>query len=135
MTSRIGHGILAGAVLSLLSWNGNTNPHLVSTFPDAITFAAVPVLVCAGLWAHARRAHLHERDAIHRAGAVITLTTGVVFALGTAMMVGSRMDVSPMLMTFGLASALVFTVVLGAVGTAIATHLLVTNRRAPDART
>jgi len=136
MASRIGHGILAGAVLSLLSWNGNTNPHLVSTFPDAITFAAVPILVCAGLWAHGRRTRLHDRDAIRRAGAVITLTTGVVFAAGTALTTVSRMgSVSPMIVAFGLASALVFTVVLGAVGTAIATHFLVMNRRAPDART
>ena len=71
MTRQLLLGSAAGLVVGLMSWRGNQEPHLVSTFPDLVTFLVFVVLVTSVVWVELSRHTVLNRSAALRAGAVV----------------------------------------------------------------
>ena len=114
MTRQLLLGSAAGAVAGLMSWRGNQEPHLVSTFPDLVTFLVFMVLVTAVVWVELSRQSAPNRSAALRTGAVVGSAAGVMF--GVAMiLVGVLQFTRPfvILLSFGFLGAFVLSVMFG----------------------
>ena len=107
-------GSAVGLVGGLLSWRGNREPHLVSTFPDTLTFLVFLVLITSVVWLELGRQAVPNRSAALRLGAVIGSAAGVVF--GTVLIVlGVFQFTRPFvtLLAFGFVGAIVISVAFG----------------------
>ena len=114
MTRQLLLGSAVGAVAGLMSWRGNQEPHLVSTFPDLVTFLVFMVLVTSVVWLELGRRAVPNRSAALRAGAVVGSGAGV--ALGSAMIwVGVIQFTKPfvILLSYGFLGAFVLSVMFG----------------------
>ena len=114
MTRQLLLGSVAGAVAGLMSWRGNQEPHLGSTFPDLVTCLLFMVLVTAVVWVELSRQSVPNRAAALRAGAVVGSAAGVMF--GAAMiLVGVTQFTRPYvgLLTVSFLGAFVLSVMFG----------------------
>ena len=114
MTRQLILGSAVGLVGGLMSWRGNQTPHLVSTFPDTLTFVVFLVLMTSVVWLELGRQAVPNRSAALRLGAAIGSAAGVVF--GTVLVVlGVIQFTTPLvgLLAFGFAGACVISMALG----------------------
>jgi len=114
MTRPLLLGSAAGAVVGLLSWRGNQEPHLVSTFPDLVTFLVFMVLVTSVVWIELGRRAVPNRSAALRTGAVVGSAAGVMF--GAALVwAGILQFTQPtvILLSYGFLGAFVLSVLFG----------------------
>ena len=114
MTRQLLLGSAVGAVVGLVSWRGNQEPHLVSTFPDLVTFLVFMVLVTSVVWVELSRQPAPSRAAGLRTGAVVGSAAGVVF--GAALVwAGILLFTRPVviLLSYVFLSAFVLSVLFG----------------------
>ena len=79
MKLQVGLGSIAGLVVGLLSWRGNQSANLVSTFPDALTFVAMALLLVLAIRFVHRRMAPPDQAALMRAAVTVATAAGVVF--------------------------------------------------------
>jgi len=115
MGQQLGLGLAVGAVVSLMCWRGNQTPHLVSTFPDGLTFLMLVVLLSVAVWFDQR---WRGRAASLRAGLTIAAAAGVIFG-STVALLGTLQFTRPavVLLAFGFLTALGSSLVVGGVAT------------------
>ena len=115
MGQQLGLGTAVGAVVALMCWRGNQSPHLVSTFPDGITFLFLVALVGVAVWFNQRGHDAHDRATSLRAGLTIAAAAGVVFGSAVAVLGIFRFThPSLVLSAFGFLTALSSSLVCGA---------------------
>ncbi len=118
MGQQLGLGSAVGAVVALMCWRGNQTPHLVSIFPDGITFLLLVVLLGAAAWFDQRRWPASDRGASVRAGLTIAAAAGVIFGVAVALLGTLRFtDPSLILSAFGFLTALGTSLVCGVLTT------------------
>jgi len=116
MGRRIGLGSAIGFVVSMMSWWGNRTPHLVSTFPDGVTWGVLALLVAAAVRFDLRRGHQQDRSSSLLAGLTIGSVTGVVVGLAVVLLGTSRFsDPTLGLLAFGFLTAFGSALACGAV--------------------
>lgn len=115
MGQQLGLGVVVGVVISLMCWRGNQTPHLVSTFPDVVTFIAMVVLLSAAVWFDQRR---QSRTASLRAGLTVAATAGTIFG-STVASLGTVQFTNPsvVLSAFGFFTAFGSSLVVGGAAT------------------
>jgi hypothetical protein len=97
-----------------MSWLGNQVPHLVSTFPDLITFLVLVALVTTVVWVELSRRVVPSRSAAMRTGAVVGSAAGAVF--GAALIwIGVLRFTRPfaILLSYGFLTAFIVSVMCG----------------------
>jgi hypothetical protein len=107
-------GAAVGAFAGLMSWLGNQVPHLVSTFPDLITFLVLVALVTTVVWVELSRRVVPSRSAAMRTGAVVGSAAGAVF--GAALIwIGVLRFTRPfaILLSYGFLTAFIVSVMCG----------------------
>ena len=83
MAHRIGLGVLVGSIVAALMWRGNTTSHVVSVFPDGLTFAVLVFLLFLAVRLELRRAHSSDRRRELQASVTIATSAGVVLGVAT----------------------------------------------------
>ena len=111
MRQQLGLGSAVGAVVSLLCWRGNQTRHLVSTFPDVVTFLMLVVLLSVAVWFDQRG---RDRAPALRAGLTIASAAGVVFG-STVAVLGTLQftQLTVGLLAFGFLTALGSSLIVG----------------------
>ena len=113
MRSQIGLDAAAGAIVAAAAWRGNQAPHLVSVFPDWITFLLLVGLLALALGVE--RWRRPDRTARLRTALTIAAAAGTVFGLAVALLGGLRFsNPAPALLSFGFLTALATSLVCGA---------------------
>ena len=113
MRSQIGLGAAAGAIVAAAAWRGNQTPHLVSVFPDGITFLLLVGLLALALGVE--RWRRSDRTARLRTALTIAAAAGTVFGLAVALLGGLRFsNPTPVRLSFGFLTALATSLVCGA---------------------
>ena len=129
MWQRIGLGAAVGLVVAIMSWRGNQTAGLVSTFPDAVTFVVLALLLAAAVHFDSRRSHPQDRAAWLRMGLTIAAASGLVFGSAIIWLGIVRFSSpSPGLLAFGFLTALGSTMACGAIAAVFQSG--VPNRRA-----
>jgi hypothetical protein len=106
MTRQLWLGSLVGLVVGLLCWRGNQSPHLVSTFPDAVTFAVLAGLLLLTIRIVLRRGDLRGRSASLHAGLTVAAAAGLVFgAIVVSLGLARFAAPTPLLLAFGFFTA------------------------------
>lgn len=119
MANRISVGIGIGALVAALSWRGNIESHLVSTFPDGVTILALISLLFVAIRSDLRRRGQQVQGGSYRAGLAIATAAGVVFGAGNVALGFVRFS-QPFfgLLMFSFVTALGLSVAVGTVITA-----------------
>lgn len=118
LVRRLGLGAAAGALVAVVSWRGNRDPHLISVFPDGLTFLVLALLLAAAIRID-RRAGGGRRQM--RADLTTAASAGVTLGAAVAASAAWRFTHPPVaLPLFGVVTALAACVAAGAVVSAIA---------------
>jgi hypothetical protein len=116
MKQQLSVGAVVGTVVALMCWRGNQIPHLVSTFPDGITFLVLVVLLTVAIRFDQREHHAHDLAAVLRAGLTIAVAAGLVFGSVVALLGTLRFTTpSLVLAAFGFVTAFGSSLVCGTV--------------------
>jgi hypothetical protein len=112
-------GTVVGIVVSLLSWEGNRNPHIHSVFPNGFTVAALLGLMFLAVWFCARQVQAQKIAEIKRIGIKISAIAGIVFGTVEALFCfmrfpGRSFILSAVAFAMTCACTLVFGIVAGA---------------------
>lgn len=124
MRRQVGLGAAVGLVVSMRSWSSNSAAHLVSIFPDGLTFILLAILVAAAVRSSVRMGEAQGLSATLRIGMTIGAAAGVVFGssiglLGTFQFSG----VAPGLLAFGFLTAFGSALACGAVSAVLVERL------------
>jgi hypothetical protein len=105
-------GSLVGVVVGLLSWRGNQTAHLVSTFPDGLTFLTLAVLLPVVVALASCRTEQRGRSL--RRGMTAALAAGVVFGAAIVGLGFLRFTYpAPVLLAYGFFTALASALACG----------------------
>jgi len=123
--SQVGLGSIAGLVVGLLSWRGNQSANLVSTFPDALTFVAMALLLVLTIRLVQRRMAPLDQTASMRAGVTVAAAAGVVFGAAVVGLGVARFaNPAPLPLVFGFLTALGSALACGLVVAFVSTRSL-----------
>lgn len=124
MAQGIGLGCLVGLVVGVLCWRGNRTDQVVSTFPDAVTFIALALLLAFAIRFVLHGRQLVQRSASLRMGLSVATAAGVVFG-GTVVGLGlvRSANPSPLLHLFGFFTAFISALGCGLVATLATTGI------------
>lgn len=120
MGQQIWLGSLAGLVVGLLSWRGNQNANLVSTFPDGLTPVALALMLAVAIRFVLRRVKPSGRSVSVRAGVTVAAAAGVVFGVAIVGLGFVRFaNPEPLLLAFGFLTAFGSALACGLVATLV----------------
>ena len=124
MRRQIGLGAAVGLVVSMRSWSGPRATHLVSIFPDGLTFILLAILIAAAVRFSVRRTGSRGQSSALRIGVTIGAAAGVVFGSSIGLLGTFQFSsVAPGLLAFGFLTAFGSALACGAVSAALVERL------------